>query len=331
MSYAPDCPENETRIAARDQRFDDFDAQSEQLSGHDQQYCQLSSGGFRGRFVSAFLDDGVSLHLETANQALEQHVGCPRDTVNIGLVIDGDRPFVVNGEPLDQTGMLITPPGAELSMFSPAGATILAICLDHERIRAWSANENLQDPFAISRNHVSVQNAPMLADSLRKSALRIVRAILQTEEPEDTWAEDVPVGRRFTSAVLAQLTLNQALSSWDRPTASEGSAVFERARALLLQMPDGDIDYTMLRAELGCSERTIQKSFLRYTDMSPTQYLRTVRLNRVRRMLMSKSHRASSIGDLAARSGFWNWSRFSGFYKKQFDELPSETRLRALS
>ncbi|WP_136659001.1 helix-turn-helix domain-containing protein [Nitratireductor sp. XY-223] len=328
MGYTQDCTENEIPLAVTDQRFDDFDAQSEQLSGHDQDYCQLSFGAFSGRFVSAFLDNGISLHLETANQALEQRIGCPKDTVNIGLVVDSERSFMVNGEALDRSGMLLTPPGAELNMFSPAGSTILAICLERNRIREWSGAEDLQDPFASTGADVSVQVAPSVADSLRISALRILRTGLAAGFENGPMPDNVPIGRHLMSAVLAQLSLHQAIASWARPAMADRSALFERARTLLLEQPDGEIDYAMLRSQLGCSARTIQKAFSRHTDMSPTRYLRTVRLNRVRRMLLSKSHKHCSIGDLAARSGFWNWSRFSGFYKQQFDELPSETRLK---
>ena len=76
-------------------------------------YFQLSCGPFSGRFLSAFLGGGISLHLETANQALEQHVGCPRNMLNIGLVVGGESPFHINGAPLDGSGMFVTPPGAQ--------------------------------------------------------------------------------------------------------------------------------------------------------------------------------------------------------------------------
>ena len=49
-------PENETGYSCSNMEFDGFDAQSEQLCGHGQQYIKLSTGPFRGRFVSAFLD-----------------------------------------------------------------------------------------------------------------------------------------------------------------------------------------------------------------------------------------------------------------------------------
>ena len=42
-------PESETAFSCSNMEFDDFDGQSEQLSGHGQEYVMLSSGPFRGR------------------------------------------------------------------------------------------------------------------------------------------------------------------------------------------------------------------------------------------------------------------------------------------
>jgi AraC family transcriptional regulator, ethanolamine operon transcriptional activator len=58
-------------------------------------------------------------------------------------------------------------------------------------------------------------------------------------------------------------------------------------------------------------------------------YLRVMRLNRVRREL--QTHRRDSIGDVAARWGFWHLSRFAADYSRLFGELPSATRARWLA
>ncbi|MEH0069273.1 helix-turn-helix domain-containing protein [Pannonibacter sp. Pt2-lr] len=55
--------------------------------------------------------------------------------------------------------------------------------------------------------------------------------------------------------------------------------------------------------------------------------LKSVRLGKVREALVAarKEARRETIGDIAARQGFWHWSHFSRDYKAQFGELPSET------
>jgi AraC family ethanolamine operon transcriptional activator len=54
-----------------------------------------------------------------------------------------------------------------------------------------------------------------------------------------------------------------------------------------------------------------------------------MRLNRVRRELISRHE--ETVGDVAARWGFWHLSRFAADYRQHFGELPSATRSRAVT
>ena len=174
------CPGNESLPVCVDRKFDDFDAQSEQLTGHDQDYVQTSPGPFRGRFVSVFPGDGVSLHLETANGALAQRVGCPRELISLGLVLGGGPPFMANGARLDRDSVLITKPGRELSLDSPAGGSILAICIERgalERAVSPSALPRHLDP---DHGDVSVVCAPGMAAQVRTGATNLFRAVRNT-------------------------------------------------------------------------------------------------------------------------------------------------------
>jgi len=63
--------------------------------------------------------------------------------------------------------------------------------------------------------------------------------------------------------------------------------------------------------------------------VSPGRYIKTIRLNAVRRELCRAEDPRMSVYDAAARWGFWHFGHFSGDYKKLFAELPSETLNRA--
>ena len=45
----------------------------------------------------------------------------------------------------------------------------------------------------------------------------------------------------------------------------------------------------------------------------------------------SKRVRLGTHGDIAAAHGFWNPSRFAQLYRRQFGELPSETRVSGVT
>ncbi|MEM1148986.1 MAG: helix-turn-helix domain-containing protein [Pseudomonadota bacterium] len=61
-------------------------------------------------------------------------------------------------------------------------------------------------------------------------------------------------------------------------------------------------------------------------SLEVTGYLRHRCLHAVRRALQHDAGQNSTIGDLAAQYGFWNWSYISQLYDQLFGELPSETR-----
>jgi transcriptional regulator GlxA family with amidase domain len=76
---------------------------------------------------------------------------------------------------------------------------------------------------------------------------------------------------------------------------------------------------------LRTSRRTLQNSFRQVADATPVHYLRCVRLNAVRRQLMSTRAADLSIAQAAADRGFDHLSHFAQRYRALFGELPSKT------
>lgn len=80
-----------------------------------------------------------------------------------------------------------------------------------------------------------------------------------------------------------------------------------------------------LAARAGVSARTLFSGFQRYRGISPMDYLRQVRLDRVRQALLDE-RQMQSITELAMHWGFNHMGRFAIDYKRRFGESPSETR-----
>lgn len=90
--------------------------------------------------------------------------------------------------------------------------------------------------------------------------------------------------------------------------------------------PDAEITTADLAARAGISPRALQAGFQDVVGMSPTAYLRGVRLDRVHLELTSGA--ATSITEVAARWGFYHLGRFSQQYRERFAVTPSETLAR---
>ncbi|URM26366.1 helix-turn-helix domain-containing protein [Pseudomonas frederiksbergensis] len=86
---------------------------------------------------------------------------------------------------------------------------------------------------------------------------------------------------------------------------------------------DEDIGVLDLCNHLRISRRTLQYSFEDVLGMTPLNYVRSVRLNTARKLLMSSPQ--ESIQGAALDAGFSHLGRFSKYYQEFFGELPSQT------
>ena len=316
------CADSEIVAACVDQRFDDFDAQSGQLAGHDQEYVQLSPGAFRGRFVSAFLGGGTSLHLETANRALAQRVGCPNGLISLGLVVGHGPSFRANGVELGGDQLLITNPGCELSLHSPAGGKILAICIEQSALDRVAAGGELPRPLDPSAGRIAVIEAPVLAARLRGAALDLLRAVRARGRP----AVRGNVARPLAAAIEAEFALHEAVRDrWTSGPRAGDYRTFVKAKAVMATGAMAEFDYARLSEATSRSARSIQLAFLRHAGITPLRYFRSVKLTEARRALLSCRKGQRTVGDIAAECGFWCHSRFAQLYRRQFGELPSQT------
>ncbi|KAA1189539.1 helix-turn-helix domain-containing protein [Pseudohalioglobus sediminis] len=162
----------------------------------------------------------------------------------------------------------------------------------------------------------------------------------------------VPPGRAQALRVLMLDLLNRSLLSEDVPPSllqglqaqiaeelalafsASGDQVADRTknrsralRAALHYIHD-KLDESITVDELcrasACSISTLERAFRERFGIGPKRYLMAVRLSGVRKALLCSS-REESIGDVAARMGFWHMSKLAADYKRMFGELPSHT------
>lgn len=79
---------------------------------------------------------------------------------------------------------------------------------------------------------------------------------------------------------------------------------------------------------VGVSVRTLQAGFRRELDVSPTRYLREIRLKAANAALKSGTCNHDSVTSIAMAQGFLHLGRFSVEYRRRFGESPSQTLSR---
>ncbi|RKN48573.1 helix-turn-helix transcriptional regulator [Micromonospora endolithica] len=107
-----------------------------------------------------------------------------------------------------------------------------------------------------------------------------------------------------------------------------GVATVRRVAAFVDSHPDLDISVADMAAAARVSIRAVQLAFRRHLGTTPTAYLRRARLHQAHRQLLAADPRTTTVGQVAARWGFVNHSRFTAQYRVEFGVPPSRTLRR---
>lgn len=98
-----------------------------------------------------------------------------------------------------------------------------------------------------------------------------------------------------------------------------------RAMQLCENSPEQPLTVSELAISAGVSVRSLQAGFKVHVGMTPTDYLRDMRLQRVHSELKNHAGGQNSIAQIAFAWGFTHLGRFSQRYRERFGELPSQT------
>ncbi|WP_228517911.1 AraC family transcriptional regulator [Curtobacterium sp. VKM Ac-1376] len=139
--------------------------------------------------------------------------------------------------------------------------------------------------------------------------------------------DEVPVERERELARFAAGGLLTAIPHWPvgqhEPPVVAATARFARAEAFLLDHATEQITVEDVAEAAGLSVRGVQAAFQRHHGITPTMYLRRIRLLLAREQLEAGDGR--SVAEIARATGFAHLGRFAGSYRQEFGELPRQT------
>jgi AraC-like DNA-binding protein len=111
----------------------------------------------------------------------------------------------------------------------------------------------------------------------------------------------------------------------DKPAELPAPRFIRRAEAFIRERAASDITAADIAASAGVSLRSLHRGFRSFRDTTPMAALKRARLYAARAALLDGS---SSVTEAAAASGLTHLGKFAEDYRRQFGELPSETRRR---
>ncbi|GIM90029.1 hypothetical protein Ato02nite_018220 [Paractinoplanes toevensis] len=222
------------------------------------------------------------------------------------------------------------------AVFQPAGDTVLHRLTGDCRLLA----------VKIDREALETQLARML-DTPVGSPIPLGRRLDLSQGPGRTWTNMVRVfaadaldenrglaQNPLLAEPVQEMLLRGLLLASDHPyrdrlTTTGGPypapRAIRQAIDVLHSQPEQPITIAKLADITRVSERSLQAGFQRYVGISPTAYLRQVRLDRAHEELRQADPDQVTVVDVAHRWGFRHLGRFAGAYRARFGVSPSQT------
>ena len=323
MDY-PICAE---RPAVQKFHHRDIDKQAARLTGYDQSYQQLSRGPFRGTFTTCDVDPELSLFFEKTNQVLYQNAMVPRDYYAVGLLMNTDRTLVLNCEPFPRGAAFILPPGSEMEGIS---SPVMKICIVH--VSCALLQRALQHQYR-ELNLFSPDYLPYILIRNEKETRPLISILEDFHSGADNAHLSLESTKQLTALknALVETICAVFITKKEHGRSKSGITTITRRHRLFHDALDiikdnirEELTVGKLCEELTASRRTLEYVFNENVKMSPARYIRALRLNNIRREILSME--PATLGDIAAKWGIWHLGRFSRDYYRLFGELPSATR-----
>lgn len=294
------------------------------LTGWSQLYDQLSKGKFSGQFTEAWVGD-VQLFEEQTSQAVFESGPGRSGVVALGVFANLEGEARWRGNVIGADHVTALSDHASLELSTPPNCTMMSVTVPVAMLPTGDETGRTDANALVARAANHVHNpalAAMLRERLKAALLTMTYQPYQLAQAE---ARDQLVSE-LVGLVDEYMAL--ALGGSGVTEARKALHVVSKAREYIDANPDRPLTVLDLCNRTYTSRRTLQYCFTQVIGMSPAAYLKVVRLNGLQRDLLNCGG-ARTIGDMAARWGFWHLSQLSLDYKRLFGELPSETVKRA--
>lgn len=302
-------------------RFQDLEEVNHAISGSNLEFVQLDPGNLDITLEHTSLGD-LSIDRGTVNLPLRVRGELDPIRFSIGAFAKGAFGNW-NGHPVDESHLLLFPPGTELNGYLCKAYGWTSIVIPTEWIDA------IEETTSRPNMTQALSCASVIPDP--EKLLDLQQAIANVFRPAD-----IPMDIVAVKWLLADLrsALGATLSSIAPSPAnvrsqSRGHFIMaKRAECYMRERITEPIGVDDLCLAMHASRRYLEYAFADAFGTSPSRYLRLMRLNEVRHRLKVSGSR-TTVTDEAIRMGFNHLSLFATQYKNAFGECPSATLARA--
>jgi AraC family ethanolamine operon transcriptional activator len=290
------------------------------IPGWSLQCVQTSAGALSGGARELHVP-GIQLLDEQYRHVVTNHYGvAPAGSIAVVIPLQLYSEGRLNGTPWTSGQVCVWDTDREFNAISPPG-DLLVVIVDRQLLSDYIRQTEHLDPLPALRGGSLVFEAAV--GPLAASLLPLITDGFDPADENASLASQEAV-RQHVLETLAPLLVDRVVDAWASTTHGTHLANVRRVRHLAMAQPDSPLQVQDLCQALQVSRSSLQASFRAVLGMSPLNYLRTLRLDGVRRDLIA----GASVKSAVEKWGFWHWSRFSHDYRQLFGELPSQTLRR---
>ncbi len=305
------------------QHFSNIEEFSNILKGYDIDLRQIDRGSFSATLQQ--IDCGsVFISRIATTRRMEANGNPPPGLRTFGIPTENCQPFVWRNQHSSGNTIQIYKPNTELEMVSHPLFEVIDVSITQE----YFAFLNQQWGFAELDELISDREM-LVCDPVNMQQLRnALRFICVTVDRNPDMIQKSTELQNLIQHKTPYL-LAQALMTAEVPDIRESPT--KRARSLIKAIDYiratslGMLSLHRFCRENGINERTLQRAFLDRYGVSPSYYVRALRLNAVHKDILRSDPGATRISDVASNNGFSHMSQFAKDYRRHFGELPSET------
>lgn len=112
------------------------------------------------------------------------------------------------------------------------------------------------------------------------------------------------------------------LEAWPQPVRP---AMIRKAMDIIESRARQPLTIPEIAAEIGCSVRALQTGYRKHLNLTPSEHIRLVRMDRAHTMLQAADPSTTSVSKVASMWGFHHPGRFAIDYRKIYGVPPSAT------
>jgi len=294
--------------------FDDFDFFKEAVNDWNLDFNIISKGDFNAGF-HIFTSENFLLSRETLHGTIEHRGLSPIGYRTIVIPINYGCELTWYQKKMSGKEILIFPKNPIIDVTTYDGLDIFLISIKEEILfkiisednftNCKSAFDGISKEVHVSENYTS--EFFEIADKFMNTTFTDNK--LQTEEI-----------KRIAISLLNYIENNKHISV-ETPNDKQHLAINKAVE--IIHDEEGELIPIKQLCELvGVSERTLYNAFKTRFKASPNDYIKAIRLNKVKKELFANE--GKNISTLAGKYHFWHMGQFAKDFKNQFGVLPSD-------